>query len=43
VFAGVEPEVFRALGAAGAVLRENWFPGVHPARPAADSPRRQAR
>jgi len=40
VFAGVEPEVFRAFGAAGAVLRENWFPGIHPVWPAADGPRR---
>jgi len=44
VFAGVEPEAFRTFAADGAVLRENWFPGVHPpVRPAADSPRRQAR
>ena len=44
VFAGVEPEVFRRCRAAGAGLRENWFPGVHPVRPAgADGPQRQAR
>jgi hypothetical protein len=40
VFTGVEPEVFHALAGAGAVLRENWFPGVHPVRPAAEGPRR---
>ena len=44
VFAGVEPDVFRSLTTDGAVLRENWFPGVHPARPAgADVSRRQSR
>ena len=42
VFAGVEPEVFRAL-TDGAALRENWFPGAHPARPAVGGTRRQAR
>lgn len=46
VFAGVPPDVFRALGDEGSsAMRENWFPGGHPApaRPAEGAPRRQGR